>query len=376
MLSNKKVLLKMKILYDHQIFLLQKYGGISRYFAKKASKLLAMQEEVQILAPVYQNEYLDSLPANSVIGLKVPKAPSKLIFAFKGFNQNISKHYARHLSPNIVHETYYDNTYFPVPGAARFLTVYDMIHERFPDLFPQDDKTTHKKRLAVARADHIIAISLSAKQDLCEFFNIPEEKVTVVHLGFEKFKYPNPGEMTIVPERPFLLYVGNRSGYKNFEGMLRAVAADSELRDAFDVVAFGGSKFKTEEMALFENLGLRPGSVRQLNGSDAQLGVLYKNARAFVYPSYYEGFGLPPLEAMAQHCPVVVSNTSSIPEVVGNAGEYFTPSDCEEQTHAIRNVVFNEARRDELVARGHERLKQFSWHRCASETRDIYRKVF
>ncbi len=157
--------------------------------------------------------------------------------------------------------------------------------------------------------------------------------------------------------------------------MVRAVASDKGLRDAFDIITFGGPSLNTHEREFTEAVGLRTGSVHHLKGNDAQLGALYNNARAFVYPSYYEGFGLPPLEAMAHDCPVVVSNTSSIPEVVGDAGEYFAPSDCEQQAQAIRNVVFDEARRDDLIAKGRERLKHFSWKRCAHETRDSYRKV-
>jgi glycosyltransferase involved in cell wall biosynthesis len=156
--------------------------------------------------------------------------------------------------------------------------------------------------------------------------------------------------------------------------MLRAVASRRELLDTFDIVAFGSRRFTASEMLLIQTLGLREGSVHHFNGDDSVLGQLYRDATAFVYPSLYEGFGLPPLEAMAHGCPVVTSNTSSLPEVVGGAGEFFSPNDIDEQAQAIFNVVFNPNRRDRLIRLGQERLEIFSWQRCANETCDVYRE--
>jgi len=153
------------------------------------------------------------------------------------------------------------------------------------------------------------------------------------------------------------------------------VAARPALRNAFDVIAFGGDTFNAAEQALIAKLGFAPQSVRQVGGDDAVLGSLYAQARAFIYPSMYEGFGLPPLEAMAHDCPVVTSNSSSMPEVVGNAGEYFDPMDIEAQAEAICSVVFDEQRRSELIELGRQRLHLFSWERCALETQAVYQKV-
>jgi glycosyltransferase involved in cell wall biosynthesis len=105
------------------------------------------------------------------------------------------------------------------------------------------------------------------------------------------------------------------------------------------------------------------------------LAKLYKFARAFIYPSLYEGFGIPPLEAMSHGCPVVCSNTSSIPEVVGDAGEYFDPVDTGSMREAIEHVVGSDSHRNLLIAKGYERLKSFSWDRCAAETLDVYRRL-
>jgi glycosyltransferase involved in cell wall biosynthesis len=251
-----------------------------------------------------------------------------------------------------------------------------MIHEKYSDNFPANDPTSLYKRLSLTRADHVISISQSTKKDLCELFDFPEHKVSVVHLGFEKFEAkPSLVLDDMNMSRPYLLYVGSRVGYKNFERFLMAVASKSKLINEFDVVAFGGGRFTETEKSLIHALGFDAMAVKQISGDDELLGRLYLKARAFIYPSVYEGFGLPVLEAMAHDCPVIASNSSSIPEVVGHAGEYFDPLDVEAQAEAISSVVFDEHRRSVLVEAGRGRLPLFSWERCAKETQAIYKKV-
>ncbi len=366
----------MKIIFDHQIFVLQSYGGISRYFVSLAKGLVAMGEQVDVLAPLHQNRYLRDLPSKMVHGVELERFPPKTgRLAFLP-NHLLSRFKLAGLGADILHETYYSAK--PVSTAAKgnVVTVYDMIHEKYPDNFSWHDRTSNNKRLAVARADHVICISHSTKNDLCELFGVPEEKVSVVHLGFEKFATHSSAvaPMTDVT-RPFLLYVGSRGGYKNFEAMLRSVALSAELKNTFDVVAFGGGAFRVDEQALIEQLGFGPNAVRQVGGGADILGQLYTQAYAFVYPSLYEGFGLPPLEAMAHDCPVITSNSSSIPEVVGDAGAYFEPLDIESQADAITSVVFDGQRRSSLINAGRQRLQLFSWERCAHETQAVYQKV-
>ena len=115
--------------------------------------------------------------------------------------------------------------------------------------------------------------------------------------------------------------------------------------------------------------------VIHLGGGDDRLATLYRGASAFIYPSKYEGFGIPPLEAMHLECPVICSMTSSIPEVVGEAGEYFDPDDAESIRHAIERVLQSSDRRSELIALGRSRCNLFSWERCARETLDVYKRL-
>ena len=126
-------------------------------------------------------------------------------------------------------------------------------------------------------------------------------------------------------------------------------------------------------MMLIDELGLDLRKIQQIGGGDDVLAYLYQSAEAFIYPSLYEGFGIPPLEAMSLGCPVICSNTSSLPEVVGDAGEYFDPNNMESIRSAIETVMQSQARRDEFVQKGRERCAIFSWARCAEETMTIYR---
>lgn len=365
----------MKISFDHQTFTLQSYGGISRYFSKLAGGLLSLGDQVNILAPIHQNRYLDEISSRHIHGIGVKSIPPRAMGIISAFNGKLGALQAGLIRPEILHETYYTSR--PVVGRfkGRVLTVYDMIHEKFERDFHPSDQTSQLKRIAVARADHIICISHSTKKDLCEIFGVDDHKVSVVHLGFENFKsLESDIPVDLIPS-PFLLYVGSRGGYKNFSGLLRAVASLPELRDNFDVLAFGGGQFSAEERVLIKSLGLREKSVRQIGGSDQILSAIYGLASAFVYPSLYEGFGLPPLEAMAHDCPVVSSNASSMPEVVGPAGEYFAPNDIEAQAAAIKNVVFDSENRGRLIEEGRVRAKLFSWTLCTQKTREIYASV-
>lgn len=366
----------MNIVFDHQIFTHQSYGGISRYFVRLAQGLLALGDQIDVVAPMHRNRYLKDLPSALVHGLEferfLPKTGRLTILA----NHLLSKSKLARIAADILHETYYSVAPVTTVPKGCVITVYDMIHEKYPANFSSRDFTTKYKRFAVARADHIICISHSTKNDLCELFDVPEHKISVVHLGFEKFEVqPISSIRSNNLARPLLLYVGSRGGYKNFERMLRAVALSPALKKDFEVVAFGGGVFSAAERALISQLGFGPDAVRQVGGNDAVLGSLYSQASAFVYPSVYEGFGLPPLEAMAHDCPVVTSNSSSMPEVVGDAGAYFDPLDIEAQARAIADVVFDAQRRKALIAAGRQRLTLFSWERCARETQAVYRKL-
>lgn len=365
----------MRIAFDHQIFSSQSYGGISRYFTRLAEALLEEHEEVRVFAPIHRNSYLASLPEGAVWGRGLHSFPPKTTRLVKAFDRLCSARALHTWRPHVVHETYYANRGSAPKGCPTVITVYDMIHELILDEGRCQAKAIEQKQAAISRADRVICISESTRQDLLNLYDIREEKTSVVHLGYERFG-GTPGQDVHIPHsKPFLLYVGSRSSYKNFRSFLAAVSKSSRLRTDFDVVAFGGGAFSKEERSLFGELGFRVDQVQQVSGGDAVLGDLYDQAIAFVYPSLYEGFGLPPLEAMAHGCPVVSSNTSSMPEVVGPAAEFFDPHSVEDLMRAIEKVVYSKERQGELIRLGHARLARFSWSKCAEETLAVYREL-
>jgi glycosyltransferase involved in cell wall biosynthesis len=367
----------MKVAFDYQMFAAQRYGGITRYYTSLVREIALLGEEPRVFAPLHCNRYLQQLPAPFVCGRHWDRfLPEYTYFVNRLFNHWSAKLLMSLWNPQVVHETYYAMEPTGPLGVPHVITVFDMIHELFADEFPSYDKTAAAKVAAVRRADHIICISASTRDDLIRLLGIPQERTSVVHLGVDApvdaAPVGSPGRST--SGAPFLLYVGDRRGYKNFGRLLEAVASSSSLRVDFRIVAFGSEPFSQPELQMIESLGLSK-TVEHASGDDASLYSLYGGARALVYPSLYEGFGLPSLEAMARGCPVVASNTSSMPEVIGDAGELFDPSDIEAMTRAIASVVYSDDRRRALADLGRQRVRQFTWPRCAAETLAVYRRV-
>lgn len=365
----------MKIALDHQTFTYQSYGGISRYYSILAEELLKQGQDVKVFAGVHRNNYVAELPEGVVKGLKLNKYPPKSGRVFQWLNHGITQVQMKAWQSDIIHETYYSALPSLKTDAVRVTSVYDMIHELFSDQFSPRDKTTQWKKKTFERVDHIISISHSTKKDLIELLGVDSSKISVVHLGVDlkAFQQPKIGNQFI--DQSYILYVGSRGGYKNFEGFLKACAASSIIKNKLKIVAFGGGCFSSQEISKINQLGFKDGFVQQVGGSDEVLASLYANALCFVYPSLYEGFGLPPLEAMAAECPVVSSNTSSMPEVVNQAGVYFDPNNIDEMCAAIETVIADGALRSKLVLLGLENIKHFSWQNCATETLEIYKKL-
>lgn len=364
----------MKVAFDSQIFTLQEYGGISRYFVKLVSELHRQDVDAKIFAAFFKNKYLTELPKSLVDGVSMTGYPPKTGRLFLAINHFVSSFAIGKYQPDIFHETYFtSNVSSSAKGAVRFLTVYDMIHEKFPENFSERDTTAIDKLAAVKRADHVICISQSTKDDLCRISSVDPVKVSVVHLGFDELTQ-RPIVKQSDQQRPYFFYVGQRKGYKNFALLLKALASSKVLADNVNVLAFGGGAFDREELQLIEQLGFEAGQIQQVSGSDHLLAESYANALAFVYPSLYEGFGLPPLEAMAYRCPVISSNTSSMPEVIGDAGLYFDPNSVEELALQLTKIFESSDLRNKLIQRGLARKEKFTWRKCADETLALYQK--
>jgi glycosyltransferase involved in cell wall biosynthesis len=363
----------MRIAYDHNIFTIQEFGGVSRYFARLAEHLRTQNTQPRIFAPLHINQYLSDLPPDLVFGKRVPKYPKFLKGAARSLNFTAAHAAINMWKPNVLHETYYGEHAMAQNKAARVVTIHDMITELFPEKFPKAALVTKRKRQAIDRADHVICISENTRIDLLKYFDVPPQKLSVVYHGVDAL--PVLPMMEAKSGRPYFLYVGSRLEYKNFNLLLRAFAASKHLNQSFDVVAFGGGPATIEEKELISKLGLKPDTIKFVAGSDLSLSHHYRGACAFVYPTQYEGFGFPPLEAMSLSCPVICSNSSCMPEVVGDAALLFNPASVEELRAALENVAGSEATRNDLIGLGKKRHAFFSWPNCAEQTLAIYKSI-
>ncbi|OBH66142.1 glycosyl transferase family 1 [Mycobacterium colombiense] len=361
----------MKVAFDHHIFCIQQYGGVSRYFFELASRLPAHDvADVSVVAPLHINGYLAADSAGGFTHGRYVPSKFKGVPLLVGLADRLAAPLAwRGTNPDIVHETYFSTKPFG-KARRRVVTVYDMIHELF---MPEAKLAIAAKRAAVDRADHVICISENTRQDLVRLYGVDPARTSVVHLGHSLTVEANTAALDSDGQRPLLLYVGHRGGYKNFSALLQAFGSSPVLRE-FDLVAFGGYPVQRHEQQEIERLGITT-RVRFESGSDRDLAVRYRAAAAFVFPSKYEGFGIPPLEAMSHGCPVVCSNSGAIREVVGDAGAYFDPNNPEELRTTLERVVTDEVLQADLRARGYERIAAFSWDKCAADTARIYREI-
>lgn len=332
-----------------------------------ATELVRAGECARIFAPMHINSYAGELPPGLVRGRRLARVGR----AARAVSIAAAVPMINAFRPDILHQTYFARVR-GVPGRARLvLTVYDMIHEKFPQMFPRTDLTAVLKKAAIARADHIICISESTRRDLVDAYPLAGPKSSVTLLGFDHAGGVPPGPRR---GRPYLLHVGQRGGYKNWSALLGAYASSPALRAEFDLLAVGGGSFSEAEQAEIAALGVTAG-VRHDAVDDSSLMRCYSHAAVFVYPSLYEGFGIPPLEAMAAATPVVAVRAGSVPEVCGNAAAYADGGTVESLRAAIEAVAFSPTLAAQLVAAGNARLQRFSWKRCAAETASIYRAL-
>lgn len=350
---------------------MQAYGGISRYVVELARHLALIDSlSVRVLAPLHKNQYLrnaSDVPKRSVY---LRRMPNKIR---TGLDQLACDGMISMFRPDITHATYYLRNCRPTKTRRLVVTVHDMIHEKFPESFPLEDDTLAFKRAAVAAADHIICISENTRKDAIELLGVPAGRTTVIHHGVPE---PLPGELPpSLCGKPFFLFVGQRSGYKNFDRVLRAYAASASLRRDFQLVAFGGNCFTEAEHCLIQQLAIDRSRLVQLSGDDTVLSALYRHAAAFIYPSLYEGFGMPLLEAMVHGCPVLSSNTSCLPEIAASAAVYFDPLSTDDTQHALESIAYDHELQLRFRKAGLERSSEFSWQKAAQETHAVYTKL-
>jgi glycosyltransferase involved in cell wall biosynthesis len=369
----------MRILYDYQVFQNQKYGGISKYFIElmthfspdvvfeiglKYTNNIHILEMMDLPFDPLEDFQIGFLKDSNFIGKgRITNLYSKL------FPQKVKDCYKENLlsSLSLVEKEDYD-VFHPTYYNPYFL---DHIKKPFViTFFPPSDITGQQKRKLINNASHIIAVSNNTKSDLLKYYGIDESRITVIHHGITRFN--SKEELNIkLPDR-YLLYVGDRRGYKNFYFLLNSIADILEKNDLSIVCA--GLPLTSDEKSMIDTLNIS-NRIFQHFASENEMTILYRNAVAFIFPSLYEGFGMPILEAFASNCPVLLSDSSCFNEIAGDAALYFDPKSKQDICKLVERIALDQNVRESLIIKGCERMKLFSWTDTANKTHDVYSKV-
>lgn len=286
------------------------------------------------------------------------------------------------LNLDVIHSPENAALFIKLKYQKKIITVHDSQY-LFPESTTLITRLRYKFLLSrtLKTADKIIAVSNSIKKDLITYFNIPEGKIKVIfEAADEKFKPISHEGVNEVKQKynlssPFILYVGLLTKHKNIPVLIKAFyKIKSGIKHKLVITGTKAWKYR-EVFETVKKLNLQ-NDIIFTGYVDEDLPALYNAADAFVYPSLYEGFGLAPLEAMACGTPVITSNISSLPEVVGDAGIMVDPSDIDGLARSIYEVLINDRLREDLIKKGLERAKMFSWEKCARETLNVYEEVY
>jgi glycosyltransferase involved in cell wall biosynthesis len=281
--------------------------------------------------------------------------------------------------------THYAPRFSPIPTVV---SIMDLSYLFFPEMFNQSDLLQLRNWTAysVKKASRILTISNSSKDDIIKEYKAGKDKVVVTHLGIKESVTLTPHIYSMSQLKAkydlsehFILFVGTLQPRKNITRLIKAfakVAKDEKLPKDLQLVVVGRKGWLYEEiLEAPKELGIKNRVKFLENVEDDELPLFYKNALCFVLPSLYEGFGLPVLEAMQQGCPVITSNISSLPEAGGEAALYVDPEDVDDIAKKITQLVSSEKLRKELVEKGKEQVKKFSWEKTAKETLAVLEEV-
>lgn len=367
---------KIEVVVDGIIYQHQTHGGISRIYSESLPRMCAMDDALQITilttdrlrCPLPRHPHIHHLSLFPIEFFLRPRhAWRRVTLQARAQLQNLAIGNGR---GHIWHSTYYTRPkHWEGPEVV---TVADMIHERHPEFFSRPYDTGKQKRDCVLSADVILCISTVTQQDLCDFYGLEIAKTRVVPLACSSiFRKLNDDQLcdTSPTQKPFLLYVGGRRHYKNFDVLLRSYSAWKQHKD-IDLVVVSTAWTEMEKSALTE-LNVADDVHLLTCISDEKLVQLYNRAVAFIYPSLYEGFGIPLLEAMACGCPIVASRIPSTLEVAGEIPLYFEATETESLLEALEAVCV-EGRDSRRVQLGFQHAKQYSWDKTARQTLEVY----
>lgn len=245
------------------------------------------------------------------------------------------------------------------------------IHDLIPEIMGVQKRSARHRADILHAASRIIAVSQNTKSDLIRLYSVPDEKISVVYHGYTAKE--GQDEAPLFPDMRYLLYVGKRGSYKNSDFLIRSLLPILREDESLHLV-FTGNPFRSEEVEVFQKERIER-QVHHIFVPDTSMLSVFAHAIGFIYPSLYEGFGIPILDAFHAGCPVILSNASCFPEVAGDAALYFEKDDSEGLRRCVRRVVEDDNLRIEMVKKGKERVREFSWERTARQTSYVYEEV-
>ncbi len=379
----------MRIIIDGTIYLSAPRGGVYLYLNELIPRLSRRGNvDVRVMSP---RNAPSAPPETSQVKIQKAILPSASWFPEGSVKRLLSKTRREmeaqvwKLRYGILGKTIFHSPYYSVPPSENLVlvsTVHDMVTELFHDKLttPSHDELRRMKAACLMRTKHFIAVSENTKRDLIRLTGVSPESVSVVHHGvdFDFFSRPPTAEEERAVRTkfsltaPYLLHVSGRLHHKNFLRLLEAYATSS-LRNTHKLVA-AGEDWDESELALMKKLGVRDKVILAHIPTENELRLIYQFSSFLAYPSYYEGFGLPILEAMAAGTPVAAANAASLPEVAGDAATYFDPFDPSDMARVMETLT-NPTKSADLRRRGREHARKFTWDAAAEKTVAAYEKA-
>jgi glycosyltransferase involved in cell wall biosynthesis len=372
----------MQVVVDGIIFELNKIGGIARLFREILPRMCSIDDAVDIhmLANRIDEDLFAEASCVHSIYLNPPferlLRPRRLLWPVIHYaSGKVKKRATRHLRNHIWHPTYY---VLPQDWLGPMvITVHDMLYELYPLLFRDrsDRFFQEQKKRCVDSADALICVSETTARDLQDYWKVSSRKIHIIpHAYSDTFRVLRSDEIKhpIPTGSPYLLYVGGRRHYKNFDLLLEAYSRWDKRKDVALLVV--GKRWSPQEQRRLVELRIEHQVQLLTEVDDMRLCQLYNGALAFIYPSLYEGFGIPLLEAAACGCPVIASNIPSSREVAGDYPIYFDPRVLASLVAAF-DIALSEGRHSNRIDSGLQQVKQYSWERCAQQTLEIYRTL-
>lgn len=364
----------MTIRYDYQIFCEQPYGGISRYYYELIYRLQqkpGIHIQLDILSA--DNIFLEQLKGRNFwneIQFKGKKDISRLL-------SNAYDSFAARMQPyDVFHPTYYSRSSLNrASGKPMVITIHDMIDEKFHQNQSAYEEIIALRARHIKQATKIIAVSENTRNDLIDLCGVDPAKIETIYHGNSFFNNLERRSTPAVTEFKYILYTGKRYAYKNFDKMLQSLIPIMQEDQSLRLICAGGGAFKNTELNQLSHHHLTDRVLYYPIHSDEQLSSLYNHAELMIYPSLYEGFGLPIIEAFACGCPVVTSSGSSTGEIAGDAAVLINPNDTTDMTQKISKVLYDLPLQKELVALGHNRAHLFNWDKTANQTLKLYQSI-